>query len=377
MILMDDREDFNGLDEIVESHEREVRIFSKSPFLYYDQMKYILSNSKSDCTYEEISDLCIKGRLTDTDLTIMDSLFKYRFLNRYCIEKSINDATSSLKKNLSKLVAHGIILRFYFSWDQDAAAYRTPSFYALSKGAYSYYKKKNPFKVLVDGNIKNFDIPSEVNLLERLVFNQFHIHFMNKYQSSVIRESYSERVSLRGYDFTIEGCFRLKISNLVTNFKWFDMVVIPIRRNPFWQKEFLSKLSLIYAYAKRHPSKLRNPTILVICEDDVQAKEAFACKYADGQTRDIFTLFTSDVAIVTHDVLDWLYYCEYRSVNEIEEESGDGTDLIDDPNSCVEPIEYDDLKNYSSNLTYDPLDNLSRAVLDEKRIYLSVRSLIL
>lgn len=349
-----------------------LRIFAKSPFLYNTGMIYECANKKSDCTFEEISDMRVHGRLTDTDMSILDALYKYRFLNRYCLEKYLNGASKSLKKSLAKLVAHGIILRMYFTWNQELAPARTPSFYTLSKGTYSYYKKKNPFRLIIDSTTKGFDLPNEVGLLEKLVFNQFHIHFMERYRQYVVRETYYEKVSLKGYDFHIEGCFRLRITDETSLIKWFDLAVIPIRRNPFWEHEFVTKLSLLYAYSKKHPTKIKDPTVLVICEDDLQAKEAFSYKEANGQTRGIFTLYTSDVAMVTHDVLDWLYYCEYKS-DLVAEEKSSAASSESTENFEPEPLSYDRL--YGSDIDYDPLDNLSRSKTDTKKVYLSVRSI--
>ena len=369
----------DGYDVIKNSSESDEqegssgRVFAKSPFLYHSGIKYILENAKQDCTFEEISEMRIKGRLTDTDLSILDSLYRYRFLNRYCIEKHLNGDRLSLKKNLAKLVSHGIVLRFYFFWDEQGAITKTPSFYCLSKGTYAFYRKRNPFRTLLDSSIHGFEIPNEISILERLVFNQFHIHFMKRYGDKLIREAYYERVSMKGYEFFIDGYFRLNISGGDNLTKWFDLAVIPIRRSPFWQREFVVKLSLVYSFSKKRPSKLNNPIVLVICEDDLQAKEAFSYKECDGQTRGIFTLYTSDVNMVSYDVLERLYYCEYRHSSELieegasgEQESGDGIFI---------PLDYDGLCYKDLVDSYNPLDNLSRSPGDAKSVYLSVRSL--
>lgn len=354
----------------------------KSPFLFHEGINYVCTNQKITCTYDEMHMFRVKGTINQTDWSILNTLYRYRFLNRHCIEKCLHSENEiflkkdSLKKNLTKLVSQGIVLRFYFTWDQEKAepTQNTPCFYALSKGAYSFFRKRNPVGTLIDNTFEGYEIPSEINILNRLAFNQFHIFFMDQYKEKIVKQFYYEKVNLKGYEFYLEGYFRMKYADNGLKFQTFDLAVLPIRRNPYWQQEFTIRLSLIYSYVRKHPEKLKEPIVLVICEDDLQAKEAFLYKECQAETRGIYTVYTSDIALVSENILKHLYFCEL--VNEDSKNTiltGEGTEIKKDSSDMILTSVFEDKE--SQRVIYDIEDTLARKARANEIVKLSIRSI--
>ena len=355
--------------------EEKPKLYLKSPFLYHKGMRYVCINKKITCTYEEIHDYRIKGTLNKIDWDILNALRQYRFLNRHCIEIFLKMEDElfmkdSLKRNLSKLVSMGIVLRFYFTWDKEGNedTQNTPCFYALSKGAYAFFRKRNPIGTLIDNSTKSYEIPNEINILNRLVFNQFHIFFMKQYKNSIIKQLYYERVCLKGYEFFIEGCFRLKNNNGLSSNN-LDIAVIPIRRNPYWKHELGIRLSLLYSYSKKYPDKVKEPIVLIICEDDLQIKEAYLHKICHAETKGIYTVYTSDIALVSEDILKHLYYCELVDKNVYVKKGDINTRNAD----VVLPSIFEDKEG--EKRVYDINDSLAPSVNAADVVKLSIRSL--
>jgi hypothetical protein len=295
-------------------------VYSKSPFLFHEGIHVECANSKKTCTYDEIHSLRRKELINEIDWKIIQALFIYRFLNRHCLEKYINFENEifmkkdSLKKNISKLVSQGILLKYYFTFDTTSQQ-GTPCFYTLSQGAFSFYKKRELGFYKYDKYI-DYDIPNETSILNQLIYNQFHIFFLRQNKKSILKELYYEKVRVKNHDLCINGFFRLMINNDGLK-QQLDLVVIPIRRSPQWQQEFCLKLYDIYSYARRKPDKIKDPIILTICEDDVQIKEAFLYKECHAETKGIFTVFTSDITLITDEILKNLYYCELTDGDQV------------------------------------------------------------
>lgn len=350
-------------------NNKEEPLYHKSPFLYHNDIRYKCENKKVTCTFDEIHSLFIKGLLDNHDWDILKALYKYRFLNRHVLELHLDvNKKNGIKKRLNKLVSQGILLRFYLSWNNDEKLDKpnTPFFYSLSKGAYAFFKKRNPLGTIIDNTNHAFELPNEINILNRLVFNQFHVNFIKQYGKNIIKQRYYERITMHGYDFFIEGYFRMKC-NSSSIFNTFDIAVISLRRSPEWQKEFINKLSLIYSYAKKNTLKMKEPLILVICEDDIHAKEAFLHKEYNLATRHIYTLYTSDITVMTEDILKYLYFFElvnnYSDKQTHEEDSKQNLSSID---NGVDSILYNSdeifTPSYSSN---------------ESIVHISIRSVML
>lgn len=303
-----------GLSLMLIEQEKEF-IYTHSPFIYHDAMELKILNQKVTCTFDEIQNFIVKKQLTRIDLIIMDALYQFKFLNRHCLELYINTnmeipsniKKNEYKKNVKKLVKQGILLRQQFSWNNTSSSGSSPYTYSLSKGAFSYVKKYRIKNNLFIKNNSEFSIPEPVEILRRLIFNQFHIRFLHDYEPKIIQSTYFHEVNIKKYHFILDGCFRIKSKRMSKGF--FDLSIIPLRRNPEWQKEFVMKLSLIYEYSSKHPHILTQPIMIVVCEDDLQVKEAFLCKELNDTTRNIMALYTTDIKIIREDVLEYLYDC--------------------------------------------------------------------
>lgn len=347
---------------------KEEPLYHKSPFLYHNDIRYTCENKKITCTFDEMHTLFVKGLLDNQDWDILKALYKYRFLNRHVLEIYLNvHKKNGIKKRLNKLVSQGILLRFYLSWNNNDELNKqsSPFFYSLSKGAYSFFKKRNPLGTIIDNTNHAYELPNEINILNRLVFNQFHVNFMKQYGKNIIKQRYFERITMHGYEFFIEGYFRMK-SNSSSIFNTFDIVVISLRRSPEWQKEFTNKLSLIYSYAKKNTLKIKEPIILVICEDDIHAKEAFLHKEYNLGTRHIYTLYTSDITVMTEDILKYLYFFELiNNYPDTQLHMDDGKQMLTN------------IDNEIDTVLYNPDEIFTPSYINESKVHISIRSILL
>lgn len=294
--------------------EKEHHLYATSPFLYHEGIDYMCDNQKTNITFEELNTLSVNKKITKLDLEIFELLNDFQVLNRHNIEYAFTNLVSasfsttavSLKKTLSKLVNMGAILRYYFYWVNNEEQKQTPCFYMLSPTVARFLRKKRIHSVLKP----EFILPEVNTVLQMLAYNQFELHMMAAYKNELITSESFCHVSVKGYDFIVDGYFRLPFKNRITTRKSFvDLVAVLVRRKPNWQEEMCTRIKLIYEYSKAKRARFHSPIILVICEDDSQIKEAYIAKNTDASTHNVYVLFTTDISILKAKPLDNLIEC--------------------------------------------------------------------
>lgn len=280
-----------------------------SPFIYHANMNLNLQNDKVSCDHKEIERLRSKSILSMLDFEVMRILYNYQVLNRYNLEYILKteisknqgkiSIPSDLKRTLAKLTRLGLVCRYQFTWENDVSAGKSPCCYTVSRGVFYYFKKRSI------EHSKQFFLPTEVELLNHLVLNQFYIRFCDDYGSRILSKFYWKKVKVQSYEYIIPCSFRLKHDAMPN--KSLDVVLLPIRRNQDWEREMDIKLSSIQAYSERHPKLLYQPLYIIICEDDLQMKEAYMSKEHNSSISELLSFYTSDIAAMDGNLLEHLY----------------------------------------------------------------------
>lgn len=318
----------------LEIQEKNERIFKSSPFLYHKNMEFVTMNKNMNCTYAEITELIKSGKIIQSDLIVLDTLEIFQYLNRYCIETYIISEVSipskykkrDYKKALQKMVKSGIILRHCFTWNEGKDIKNSSYFYSLSKGAHAYVSKYRRTTKKIEGK-NDFSVPNTSMLLHLLILNQFHIHYMASYASYVRHAMFSQLLKIDNCHFMLDACYRMDCKKIRRGY--IDIALIVIRRNPDWKNDFLEKLALLYAASEKHED-IDSPIMIILCEDIVQAKEAFLCQEQTDQVKNIQTYFTTDLQIVREPILDYLSECTLIPIDKTEQYSNgydDGSPL--------------------------------------------------
>lgn len=298
-------------------HKKE-RVFKTSPFLYHKNMSILVFNEKTNVTYEEIQKFILKKLLTTVDMSILDALYQFEFLNKYLIEQYLNQILPTrqqkqdYKKNLKKMTAQGVIIRYAFRYNEETEQKQSPYFYGLSPGAFAYIRKFGR----KDASGKKYTIPELNATLRRLSLNQFYINFQKDYRHLVKRTLLYHDITLKEQVYHIPLSLRLRIKAFKK--KYMDISIVTIRRNVNWEKNLLIDLHNIQAVSEQHI--FDKNCIIIVAEDILQIKECFILLQKQ-ELQDCTFLFTTDVQVAREPVLDYLYECYYEKKNIVDKHS--------------------------------------------------------
>ena len=326
--------------------EKNERIFKKSPFLYRDNMELVLENKKTDTNNEEMTRFLSKQLIGTMDLIILDALYLFDALNRYCLEEYINftfpnNQKNNLKKNLAKMVSQGVILRYTYKFlDHEKKEQQTPYIYTLSRGAFGYIKR---FRKKTEKE-KRYKLFEGEQGLYKLVINQFYIEFLKNYTPHINHIIYDHVVGDTDNDqANIDLCFRVN-TKLVSK-HYIDLAVIPIRRSMDWDIDVKKRIDSVLEYSgssRKNKIPLDEPIFVLLAEDDVHIKEIFSYLETVAEYENYMFLFTSDLMTVREPILDNLYECYSENENSIKGHLN--------PSQDYSPSDYDNIKkNASSN----------------------------
>lgn len=303
-------------------------LYTSSPFIYHNGQVLHLENEKTTCTYDEIATLTARGHLKRTDFDIFDILYEFQCLNRHNIlfalksnfERSGGDPRNNIKKNLAKLVKFGMIMRYSIQWGETDTPTRTPCFYTLSPGMHSFYNRKRSFSL--KKKQQYFSTADPVEMLHVLCLNQFHIRFTSQYDHKIKKSLRMHPITIFEQNQVVDGLYRLTSTEVVNGF---DLAVLVIRRNPHWQQIYVERLASLYAYCSKKPHIAYEPLVITICEDDLHMKEAFLVKNKEPSVRNIYTLYASDLNLLSDAMLDELF--EFEEVIDEDSNAGRLNDL--------------------------------------------------
>lgn len=277
-----------------------------SPFLYYKEMTYTMNKAK-ESSLENIRAMCRNGMLTELHYSIMRTLYIYSYLNGYLIREALlldtkntfNLSPITGRKAIKTLVGRGLLLQYTFNHiDDNGNEQGSPFIYKLSASGERMVQREQggllkylvPKKQIVDS--KPFEI---IDVLKRLVINQFHITFMKQYMSKKCLYSADYyKMEYKGVVFPAIYRIELPLGKAILS-----MLLIPIRSNYGWQNEFLSNLRIMKEFIDN--KGITGVGVLVICETEYQSMEAARYKASDSTLKSMEVFYLCDSTIVSSD----------------------------------------------------------------------------
>ncbi|WP_113675907.1 hypothetical protein [Vallitalea guaymasensis] len=286
----------------------------ESPFKYR-QCNVSTANEKHSISLKEINKLVQKEKLQYIDIEILQTIYKFKYLNRYNIEKYINSnrdipekiKKSSYKKNLSKLMKYGLVVRYYFYWNKASSVdiyNQSPNFYSLSRGSLGYLSKKYRYNINIDDYMI---LESPENLMRKLSFNQVYVNIMCNYNPlNYYIDIKTSNKPIKNY---IPGIFYFAIDeNTIAPF-----VIFSVRRVDRWEQELINDLITYSNFMDKknlfkNSKVLSSPIYLGICEDDLHIKEVHE-ELKDTTVSQYNYIFTTDITAAKCNLFEKIYMC--------------------------------------------------------------------
>ncbi|WP_459195647.1 hypothetical protein [Wukongibacter baidiensis] len=291
-----------------------------SPFKY-KPCSIRCANIKISSSYREINNLRLRNKFKPIDLEILNILFEFKYLNKYNLNVYFGNnnrfanftETSDLKSRLSFLWKEGIILRYYFIWDDKSDTRRSSNFYTLSQGGLSYLKKMNKLNV----NVSEYLILESSELIfKKLAANQLVINYISKLSNlkdfKLNLPTYSKRHRVK---FDLYSLITMNYNEKVV-----PLIIEPVRRIDSWDKNLTNRLILIKDFLINSTATTNNvhtvtPLIILVCEDDKHIIETFE-KVIYRKELNFEVFYTTDVSQTNNDLSQSLYSFKKQSNRE-------------------------------------------------------------
>lgn len=282
----------------------------------YKYRKYeLVKDTKMECnSLKGLNELFISNKLTIADVYIFNTLYNFKYLNRYSLEmclltdENINPEfkKTSYKNRLSQLCSYGLIKRHYLKYIDEVTgeSKRTPYIYSLTRASTLYIKLNNEVPL----NIEEYILTDKTErILKCIVTNQTLISFAhnsnNNYdihtRINVTSVVHKKKLLLYG------------ILNIYVNTAKVSFIIEPVRKESMWEQDILNRYMLIKSISneKSYPNLfVSSPVVIYLCEDDTHIKEI--CEFLCTKKLNINSIyFTTDVRMLTNELCNSLLSC--------------------------------------------------------------------
>lgn len=245
-----------------------------SPFAYHEGMELVREPEGKNSTYEYYRKCVTSGVISDLKNSILTLVYRYSYLNKNMICRLLKGDGRKISDAVAWLVRHGLLIRYHCTYGSRY----TPYFYGAGSGVETYMYRNR-----IETTPHLPDAASAAFLLCR---NQFICaeresgRFIEDCLHTMIPVDNGRKELDVGYSAVISSSSVPRIR----------VICVPVRRGEDFG-ETSTRIRL--AQCRREQRGFSVP--VCVCEDIIHIDELGSAIRADGQLRDSFLLFCTDV----------------------------------------------------------------------------------